>query len=195
MLFTALFTTSRRIVLQHTLCVIKLGGMKPELRRRNISNTTQVLAHHDNMVEVQADAANYHWFWTETMNRLGTLERRVSDGEDYDVALHFSQHVIWSAMDKLLESHRACCGSGCPVDSKLLRKTAESLQSKVREKFIEGKGNPKRPDGQLEAIHKKLEILAAGIAVLTSNQELRRRNETTKESPDLCILPKRVLNS
>jgi len=165
--------------------------LNPKLRRRNNSDPAQVVDASDIILEVQVDAANYHWFWTETMNRLKTLETRVSDGEEYDVALHFSQHVIWSAMDKLLESHRVLCGPQCPVDSKLLRKTAEALQAKVREKYIEGKGNPKRPDGQLEAIHKKLEILAGGIAALTSQQTLRRRNKpaTSKEKPKICLLP------
>lgn len=120
--------------------------------------------------------------------RLDSLERRVRDGRDLDTALFFAQYVVWTDLDKLTEWGTS--GTNFAVEPGLLLKTAEKLQGAVREKFTLGQGNPKTPDGQLEAIHRKLETLAGGLSALYSEmQELRRRNASEpKENPQLCVV-------
>src|ERR1039458_4671894 len=82
----------------------------------------------------QADA---HWFWKESINRLESLRKRVSEGRDLEQALEFARFFLWCRIDKILAQYQS--DGELKVDLAFLRWKAEDLQQMVLDHYSAGK--------------------------------------------------------
>jgi len=114
------------------------------------------------MVEKQADA---HWMWQESINRLESLRRRVSEGRDLEQALEFARYFLWCRMDKILEPYES--DGPLKVDCAFLRWKAEELQRQVQDLWSAGKVVPTGNQSAMETILKRLDIIAAHVSKLS----------------------------
>lgn len=108
--------------------------------------------------------AVWHWLWNETINRLDSYRLRVDTGVDLDAALEFSRFVLWSKLSEVLAPHDR--GGPLKVDSSFLRWKAEELQRTVQDAYRDGKIVSKANQAPLEAISRKLDLIAAQVAGL-----------------------------
>jgi len=104
----------------------------------------------------------WHWLWRETVNRLDSLQRRVNEGRDLDAAVEFARYILWSKLPDILKPHD--CDGFLKVDSSFLRWKAEELQRCVTECYRLGKGAQRGEQTQLEAISRKLDLIAGQIS-------------------------------
>jgi hypothetical protein len=100
------------------------------------------------------------WLYRETLCELDRYQVCANEGRSLDEAVSFARYVLWSGLDKVLSPYD--CKGAYPVDSSHLRWKAEELQRTVHEQFAAGR--PRGAEPSLEAIHRKLDILAAHIS-------------------------------
>lgn len=104
----------------------------------------------------------WHWIWRETCNRLDAYQLLVGEGRELEAALTFARFVIWSRLDRLMAEHD---NPGLlKVDSSLMVWKARELQRTVQEAYRTGKASPAASEGLLQAIQRKLDIIAAHVS-------------------------------
>ena len=117
-----------------------------------------------NVSPVPVEPQQLRWFWQETFNRLSSLNRRVQEGKDLEAAREFCAYLLWSGV---LEVFASITPEGIShVDWPHLRWKAEELQREVQERWRSGKNNPNIEVAELEAINRKLDLIAGHVSKL-----------------------------
>jgi len=102
-----------------------------------------------------------HRIWLETSTRLGCYEKRVAEGVDLLPALDFAKFVFWSGIPQLCTLF-PCTSEALKADGDALKKRAKALQS-LCEETLTGEGTPRVHETQLEAINRKLDLIAGHV--------------------------------
>jgi len=111
------------------------------------------------------DSVQMHWMYRETLNRLAIHAKRVSEGKSLDEALDFTHYLQSSGLIKFFEvnPHPA----PLKVDGAFLRWRCRELQMAIRDRYRNHDVSSRVEPSELEAISRKLDIIAAGIAKLS----------------------------
>jgi hypothetical protein len=104
--------------------------------------------------------------YRETISRIDWYEARVTEGQDLMAALDFARYVLWSGIVPICKEH--ACDSGAPlkVDGSFLQYRAEDLQRNVQDRFARDNGKIKIRETQLEALNRKLDLIAGYVSRL-----------------------------
>jgi len=113
----------------------------------------------------EADSVQMHWMWRETINRLDVHAKRVSENKGLDAALEFVNYLQTSGLVKFFE--RSSQPEPLKVDGSFLRWRCRELQNAVRDRYRTNDVLPHVEASELEAISRKLDVIAAGIAKLS----------------------------
>jgi hypothetical protein len=131
------------------------------------------------------DLSTIHWFWTETMNRLESLRRRVREARDLMEAADFGRYVLNSQMGKILALYD---NQGLlKVDSAALGLSAADLLRDVQELWRTNQVAPEYNVAQFDAILHRLDLIAGQLArVPTSGRDSAAEKPFV---PQLIVLP------
>jgi hypothetical protein len=130
---------------------------------------------HPHVCSMCPDKTTLAWMWNETRNRLDSLSRRVNEGKDLDAAREFANYVQWSGMCKLFDQYAG--GSGpLKIDGAFLRWKAEELERTVQEIWQSGKIQPQIPLAEVEAINRKLDLIAAHVSKISGGSSAQNGN-------------------
>ncbi len=133
---------------------------------------------------MDSDLSTMHWFWTDTMNRLESLRRRVREARDLMEAADFARYVLNSQMRKILAPYD---NQGLlKVDSAALGLSAADLLRQVQELWRTNQVAPGYNVAQFKAILHRQDLIAGQLArVPTSSRE----GATISLPPQLVVLP------
>jgi len=107
-----------------------------------------------------------HRIWSESIRMLDTYQGRVNERKDLMAALDFARFVQWSGLVRLCKKY-ACPDVGLRIDGALLAWKAEDLQRAVQDLFrSSGNGQLAIAETQLEAVNRKLDLIAGRLAYL-----------------------------
>jgi hypothetical protein len=99
--------------------------------------------------------------YREAVNKIDTYSQRVKQGQDAQAALEFGGFILWSGIIPLCRE--IATDSHPKIDGSHLQWLAEELQRDARER-LSFPGKPAKIDAtQLEAINRKLDVIAAQI--------------------------------
>jgi len=88
--------------------------------------------------------------------------RRVRENKDVMAALDFARYVTWSGIIKVLDANAS--ESPLVVDGALIRWKCEELTRMCQERFRTGQSSPHVEQSELEAINRKLDLIAGHVA-------------------------------
>jgi len=128
------------------------------------------------------DSVQLHWMWRETSNRLDVYARRVSEGKGLDSALEFVNFLQTSGLIKFFEA--SAQPAPLKVDGSFLRWRCRELQRAIQDRYRTKDAQPHVETSELEAISRKLDVIAAGIATLAPP----RTATTDAGTPALIVL-------
>jgi hypothetical protein len=99
--------------------------------------------------------------WRETLTRLESLDVAVQEAKRLDEALDFTRFVFWSGLLQLFKENPQ--PFPLKVDGPFLEWKCKELQSKVQERYRLNDGAPHIEETQLNAINRKLDIIAGHL--------------------------------
>jgi len=111
------------------------------------------------------DSVKMHWMWRETIARLDVYAKRVSESKDLEAALEFGNYLLSSGLVKFFDSIPQ--PAPLTVDGPFLRWRVNELLQAVRSRYRTNDSQPHVEASELEAISRKLDLIAAGVAKLT----------------------------
>lgn len=115
------------------------------------------------------DPVAFYKMGREVSSRLEILTKRVNEGKDVQGAKEFCSFLLWSGLLNLLEEHsRTDLDSDLPIDGRLIRYKCEALQEAVNHAFTEGSKTITLELSAMEAINRKLDLLAGYVAKFTT---------------------------
>lgn len=105
--------------------------------------------------------------WRETSRVLDRYQERVDQGHDLMPALDFARYVLWSGLVPLMKSEGQ--DGALKIDGSLLEWKAKELQEAVQARFrSERNGKCMLHETQLEALNRKLDLIAGRLAQVTT---------------------------
>lgn len=107
------------------------------------------------------DRVQLHVLYRDTKSRLNSFSAAVREGRHLDEAASFARFVIWSIAPLLIANPQP---EPLPCDGNLLRSVAQSLLAEVQERWRTNDEQPKLELSELEAINRKLDLLAGHVA-------------------------------
>jgi len=107
-----------------------------------------------------------HVLYSAFAERLRTLARAVSRGEQLDEANDFSRLILNSRIVEIISPYDF--GGALKVDSAHLRWLAEELRRNACAAFQSAGTTPREPDGALDAINHKLDLIAGQLARIST---------------------------
>jgi len=123
--------------------------------------------HETTSAMVCPDVTDWAWLYKETARVLDVYEGRVREGKDLAAALEFARYLQWSGLIKMFKAHANDETGMFKVDGAFLQWKIEELQRMVRDRYRKGDSEPHITETQLEAINRKLDLLAGHIAQTT----------------------------
>jgi hypothetical protein len=94
----------------------------------------------------------------------GILYRRVQEGKDLDSANDFVRYVFWSGLIDLFKANAN--PFPLPIDGALTEWKVKELLHNVQERFRTGDQRPRMEMTELEAINRKLDLIAGHVSKL-----------------------------
>jgi len=113
---------------------------------------------------MQPDNVQLHIVWRESKNRCASLRRAVDEGRSLDEAANFARFVLFSICP-LLKSFPQ--GDPLPCDGHLLQHYAEQLLRAAEGRYQTGNTSPQVDASALDAINRKLDLIAGQVARFT----------------------------
>jgi hypothetical protein len=116
-----------------------------------------------------SDAVTFYKLGREVSARLDIFQKRVVEGKDVQAAKEFCSFLLWSGLLNMLEEHsRTDYESDLPIDGRLIRFKCEALQDAVNHAFTEGSKTITLELSAMEAINRKLDLLAGHMAKIVT---------------------------
>ena len=103
--------------------------------------------------------------WRETNNRLESLDVAVQEAKQLEEALNFTRFVFWSGLLDLFKANPQ--PFPLKVDGAFLEWKCKELQQKVQERYRLNDGKPHIEETQLNAINRKLDLIAGHLQKFT----------------------------
>jgi len=120
----------------------------------------------------------FYTLYSWTSRYLDSFAQCVKEGHSHDEARGFCVYLLNSGVIKLLEANS--CPGAFKVDGPLVRWKAEELQRNVQDFYRTGRTEAKVDASTLDAINRKLDLIAGGIGKLFNPQGV--------ESPTLRVI-------
>lgn len=136
------------------------------------------------------DLVNLHWLWRETVNSLDAYAKRVRECKDLLGAADFARFVRSSGLLKLFDAHESL--GPFEVSGASVRKKVSDLLFECGERMRSNKTEPLIALSELEAINRKLELIAGHVSKLSPVADLPADSRTTEDTgqnvPVLCVI-------
>lgn len=119
---------------------------------------------------------------------LGALERRANEGQDLDSIRLVARCLVNSGLFALVD--QVGNSKGClAVKGRTLRERAERLDAAVREWYANPKKRPEFKEPVLEAINRKLDLLAGAVAGLVGGVTPAAVTERSQRTENVVAFP------
>jgi len=104
----------------------------------------------------------FAWLYRETLREVQGHERRVREGKQVEEALNFSKFVLFSGIVQILKAHSDAGRN--KIDGAHLQWRCEELERACNEYWKSKNRTPSISLTELEAINRKLDVIAAHVA-------------------------------
>lgn len=121
---------------------------------------------------MNADNVSLHIIYKETMNRLASLSRRVSEARDVAEASDFARWLYFSGIINLLEANPY--PEPLKVDGAFMRWTVDQLVEQCNERFRTNNSDPTFKAAEFQSLHEKIDTMAGYLSRLASAAQFQR---------------------
>ncbi|MDB6030134.1 MAG: hypothetical protein JWM16_472 [Verrucomicrobiales bacterium] len=128
----------------------------------------------DDALAMSWDSSRTWKLYDETSRRLGIFERLAREDRHLEAARDFANYIQWSGLADFFTYHSR--DGVLPINGPLLRQRAKDLESYVQDKWRKGvkersetpQGKQGSPEPSLDAVNRKLDLIAGAVAKLLS---------------------------
>jgi hypothetical protein len=103
--------------------------------------------------------------WQETMNRLASLSRRVSEGRDVAPASDFARWLNFSGLLEFFKENPQA--EPFKVDGAFMQWTVDQLIEQCNERFRTGNADPNFKATEWQSMHEKIDKMAGYLSRLS----------------------------